>query len=73
MTYLYIILAVFIYIAVGGFIVGITRTKDDTEVFLTIIFWPCFLVFIVIVNIAYLPSKLGEALRAKIIFRRRKK
>lgn len=64
MTYLYIILAVIAYIAIGGFAVGVTRTNDDAETFFTIVFWPSLLVFLVIVYIAYWPSKLGEALRA---------
>lgn len=66
MTLIYIILAVIAYIAVGGFVVGITRTKDDAEVVFVCLFWPCSLVFQAVMYIAYWPSKLGETLRAKM-------
>ena len=73
MTYLYIILAAIAYFAIGGFVSGFIRSSDDAEVFFTLVLWPCFLVFLVIVNVAYLPSKLGEKLRTSIEKRKRRK
>lgn len=61
MTFLYTIIFIIVYIAIGGFIVGFMDVADDGgfEMFVTF-FWPVLLVILVILLAIRLPAKAGK-------------
>lgn len=69
MTWVMIILLIFVYLVIGGVIAALTGAEDDGDIFLLAAFWPIALLIVLFGAVGIIPVFVAKWLRS--LFKRK--